>query len=591
MPNFLRTKFTIPIFVPDFPLPSRAQSAWCNAQSVQCVAECQGQRVVCGWAQYTIVWRMAFKGPRVFSAVSWHWESSADRPRFGRRYINLIRKGAEQMGIEPSYCKWLQQIPSVPDNSRDADYYDTGSGRRPSRDRPSSQGARPGGSPARERRRPDSAKRPRSPARQTPQSAGGDAPRGAESGGPGRGRQGRTRGAADRFTVFSEPGSGPAGLCVRGNGLYVSDHKSDSVKLVSLEGPEGGAAVVAGGNGKGRRPEQLSRPWRLFVDAHGGVFVVDRNNARVQRWGPDGRVVTVAGGHGAGPELWQLDQPVDVHVLAGGEVYVSDRGNHRVVLWPPGASQGRVVAGGRGFGRGLDQLACPGGLQVTGTGVIYVADEANNRVMRWRPDGDAGQVVAGGQGAGGGTAQLYHPLGLWVSDEEDCLVVADSLGYRVQRFVLSAQTPDSSAEPQVPVAETIAGGEPGSAAGQLGQPMTVQVADDGALFVADSDNARVQRYDASEQARAVERTRRENRPLTERNELRTGHCTEYNARSGYGFVRDDGGLKYFAHHSDIIDPTVRSGYPTLSKGDPVAFEARRDAKWKWRGTNIVKTAP
>ena len=243
-----------------------------------------------------------------------------------------------------------------------------------------------------------------------------------------------------------------------------------------------------------------------------------------------------------------------------------------------------MVAGGCGFGSDLSQLACPGGLHVTDERIIYVSDEANNRVMRWEPNRHQGQIVAGGQGAGEHPAQLYHPLGLWVSDKEDCLVVADSLGYRVQKFQLCPT------EAQTLKADTIAGlsGKPGSAAGQLGQPMTVQVAENGALFVADSDNSRVQQYDQSDQAMAVQRNQKKDQPLQRTDGLNDGCCVEYNARSGYGFLRDANGRKYFAHHSDIIDPTVKSGYPTLSKGDVVRFESRRDAKWKWRGTNIQK---
>ena len=28
------------------------------------------------------------------------------------RYIRLIREGAQQTGVEPSYCRWLEKIPS-----------------------------------------------------------------------------------------------------------------------------------------------------------------------------------------------------------------------------------------------------------------------------------------------------------------------------------------------------------------------------------------------------------------------------------------------------------------------------------------------
>ena len=489
------------------------------------------------------------------------------------RYIRLIQTGAKQMEIDASYRAWLDQIPSVRDNGRGQEYYETQSA------------AAEAGLHQRSERMKAPKKAPQ--ARQK------------------RIRTKVTR--TDNHTVFAQAGSGPVGTFVRGHNLYVSDSKSHSVKLISIKSTNNGdsdgtdVSVVAGGNGKGRSPNQLNRPWRIYVDKRQeNLYIVDRNNDRVQRRNLlDGTVVTVAGGYGPGSRLSQLHQPVDVFVLetaSGAHVYVSDRANHRVVVWESGATEGRVVAGGNGFGADLDQFGCPGGLHVTSDGTIYVSDEANNRVMKWQPNeggtrgNGAGQIVVGGHGAGHGSAQLYHPLGLWLSDEEDVLVVADSLGYRVQQFRL-ALTKNATGSGLLR-ADTIAGqtGKPGP----LGQPMSVHIdAGSGDLFVADSDNARVQRYSASAQAACAKRNRRSCRDdgLEERASpgasAKVGRCTKFDARAGFGFVRDESdGRSYFAHHSDLVDSSVRYGYPALAEGDVVSFDARSDAKWKWRGTNI-----
>ena len=82
-----------------------------------------------------------------------------------------------------------------------------------------------------------------------------------------------------------------------------------------------------------------------------------------------------------------------------------------------------------------------------------------------------------------------------------------------------------------------------------------------------------------------------------------GCCTKYNVKSCYGFIEitlvcdesnnnNSGHLvSYFAHHFNIVDPAIQYGYPKLSKGGMVIFEAKRDTKWKWRGTNIQKARP
>ena len=54
-----------------------------------------------------------------------------------------------------------------------------------------------------------------------------------------------------------------------------------------------------------------------------------------------------------------------------------------------------------------------------------------------------------------------------------------------------------------------------------------------------------------------------------------GRCIEYKVNAGYGFVQDESGLKYFAHHSDLIaghSIAIDSGYPFLMKGQRVSFE-------------------
>jgi hypothetical protein len=41
---------------------------------------------------------------------------------------------------------------------------------------------------------------------------------------------------------------------------------------------------VAGGNGAGSTPDKLYGPWGIYVTTNGSVYIVDRNNNRVQRW-------------------------------------------------------------------------------------------------------------------------------------------------------------------------------------------------------------------------------------------------------------------------------------------------------------------
>ena len=89
--------------------------------------------------------------------------------------------------------------------------------------------------------------------------------------------------------------------------------------------------------------------------------------------------IVVAGGQGRGNKLNQLDTPQGVIVNEMGDVYVADQGNCRVMCWPLGSNEGRVVVGGGGS----DQLGGPKGLSFDHEHNLYVADWTNNRIQRF----------------------------------------------------------------------------------------------------------------------------------------------------------------------------------------------------------------
>ena len=183
--------------------------------------------------------------------------------------------------------------------------------------------------------------------------------------------------------------------------------------------------VIAGGQGRGNRLDQLYRPTDVLIDKEtNSLFICDRHNRRVVRWsrlpgttqgevivdnieciglaidhqrylyvsdtkrdevrrytieGNDG--IVVAGVNGRSNQLNQLNVPAYLFVDQAQAVYVSDAYNHRVMKWSRGANQGIVVAGGQGQGIALNQLSSAAGLFVDTFGTIYVVDAQNDRVM------------------------------------------------------------------------------------------------------------------------------------------------------------------------------------------------------------------
>ncbi|CAF3030366.1 unnamed protein product [Rotaria sp. Silwood2] len=174
--------------------------------------------------------------------------------------------------------------------------------------------------------------------------------------------------------------------------------------------------------------------WGLTIDETGSLYVVDCEKHEVRRYRrKECEGTVIAGGNGRGNRLDQLYHPNYVFVDQDHSVYVSDGGNHRVMKWMKGATQGIVVAGDHGIGESLTQLFWPEGVVVDQLGTVYVVDSDNARIMRWPQGATQGNVIIGGNGGGEQSNQLSAPYGLSF-DRHGNLYVADSDNRRVQRF-------------------------------------------------------------------------------------------------------------------------------------------------------------
>ncbi|CAF3483780.1 unnamed protein product, partial [Rotaria sp. Silwood2] len=180
--------------------------------------------------------------------------------------------------------------------------------------------------------------------------------------------------------------------------------------------------------------------WGLTMDENGSLYVTDVGNNEVRRYRrEESQGTVVAGGNGRGNRLDQLSSPAYIFVDRDHSVYVSDSGNHRVMKWVEGAKQGIVVAGGQEEGNGLTQLSYPRGVVVDQLGTVYVADEVNDRIMRWPKGATHGSVIVGGNSRGEQSNQLNGPIGLSF-DRHGNLSVVDWGNHRVQKFSIDSNT-------------------------------------------------------------------------------------------------------------------------------------------------------
>lgn len=368
-------------------------------------------------------------------------------------------------------------------------------------------------------------------------------------------------------------GENPAGVFKHRGYLYISESQGDRIVRIK----DGVRTVVAGGNGKGSRADQFDRPFRIFVNDE-GVYVADRNNARVQLWRHGASTgETVAGGNGPGHGDHQLNQPAGVAV-ENDHVYVADRANHRVMRWSLGAQRGILVAGGNGLGRGAHQLGCPGALCLL-NGALYINDESAARIQRWRPDEKQGITVAGGHGNGHGLNQLFHPLGITCMDQT--LVVCDSTNYRVQQWDAGSCSVENSGR-------TICGGFGiGSGPGELGHCMDC-FWDGETLYVCDWNHACVRTYSKETLERHAQKPFEEQRQTKCDGKRYSGRVVEWRDHGGYGFIIDDAtGRRYMAHNCDIANSLVQFGYSILTEGEHVEYSLLCDIVGKWKCDQVT----
>jgi tripartite motif-containing protein 71 len=328
------------------------------------------------------------------------------------------------------------------------------------------------------------------------------------------------------WTVGS-PAQMPERVAVAAGKVYVTTSAGTLWRFDTAGVPDntwdGDGVTGTGGSGAG----QLDFPIAIAVDGS-GVYVVDSSNERIDRFDASGTFVSAWGwgvkdgastlqtctatcqrgivGKGAG----QFDDPFGI-VVSGGKVWVADAYNHRLQQFTPAGAHVATVGGLPG-----GEFYFPMDVTVAPSGTAYVADYSAYRVQRlsaagafesmWDSPYPLSVTAAGGgvyattghsvrrYDTGGSLLDQWGSSGslpgqfnwAWGSatDAAGNLYIADSNNDRVQKL-------DPSGNPLAVIGST------GSADGQLSKPRDVAVDPAGNVYVADSGNNRVEKFDAA----------------------------------------------------------------------------------------------
>jgi len=264
-------------------------------------------------------------------------------------------------------------------------------------------------------------------------------------------------------------------------------------------------SLIAMWGSYGTGDTQFNTPVGIALDHAGNVYVVDSNANRIQKFNNDGVFIAQWGGYGAGAgQLWA---PQGLAVDADGNVFVTDSGNDRVQEF---TSAGAFIRawGGPGFG--------PTCVAVDPGGDVFVSALSYNRIQRFTRTGTLLDTwsVAGADGIGtdqagsvyacvpsqgvvlrftnsgaqdlsltpprNGATQPVRPVRVAAS-VHGLIYVDDYLNCRIQVF-----TSDGAYITQW--------GSCGSAPGQFLSPIGIAVDANENVYVADTNNSRIQKF-------------------------------------------------------------------------------------------------
>jgi streptogramin lyase len=341
----------------------------------------------------------------------------------------------------------------------------------------------------------------------------------------------------------------PGGIALTSGGnIWVTDTGNNRIEKFT---PSGG--LLNNLSGAGSEPGKLSRPMGITVAPDGSIWVADTGNNRIEKWnstltftravGSEGwengkfvspygidvdstGTVWVGDGTGrvqgfdeTGTYLQTFGSAAGKSGLAAGGVTVDNKGSiwvaspgmHRAYHWTiPGFPVYSSSVGSSGTGNG--QFKHLGGLASDGNkGHVWALDQELGRLQEFN---EKGEWLRNAGSAGSGAGMLSSPSGLsannlgnvWVADTGNNRIVefnekgefVETIGTNVNKTKVEAAGTEAeknlctAASGNVCQAATA-----GSAAGQLKAPQGIAVTSTGNLWVADTGNNRIEKFNPS----------------------------------------------------------------------------------------------
>ncbi len=323
---------------------------------------------------------------------------------------------------------------------------------------------------------------------------------------------------------FGSSGSGngqfnqPFGIEIDSLGdIYVADFNNDRIQKFNSSG-----VYVSQFGSSGSGDGQFNSPTDLVFDSSGNIYVTDTGNNRVQKFNSSGVYVSQFGSSGSGDG--QFNSPTDLVFDSSGNIYVTDTGNNRVQKFN---SSGVYVSQFGSSGLGNGQFSQPTGIKLDSSGNIYVSElTGGKRVQKFNLRIDPTQITgltcgttyhfrayaenADGTSYGDDTTfttlTCEPPEVDTVSATSVSQTTATLNGLYVDMPVVPGLTRGFQYGPTTSYGQSVSEngneyvsqfGSSGSGNGQFNAPQSLVIGSSGAIYVADTGNNRVQKFDSS----------------------------------------------------------------------------------------------
>jgi len=265
----------------------------------------------------------------------------------------------------------------------------------------------------------------------------------------------------------------PNAVAVDGSGnIWVADTGYDVIAEYNAEHKYLRQVGEAGSGGNGR----FSGIGGIATNAAGDLYATDVGGHRVEEFGPSGEYLRSFSEHLIEPGGIAVDPKGNVWVMITPELNFGAGGGKMVEFSATGEYTSRWGVSGSGAG----QLGRAYGLAVSGER-LYVAEYANQRVQEFTP---SGEFVAAFDARGSGEGKSSYPYGISTDPSTGNLYVTEVGNHRVQVFSASGLYVTGF-------------GSAGTGEGQFNSymsPEAIALATSGRIYVADTNNNRVQEW-------------------------------------------------------------------------------------------------